>query len=54
MKTHPDRGGSPAAFQQVSIAYTLLTKKLKEQNNNHSHNDLRDTSRDYYQQQMKF
>jgi len=52
MKTHPDRGGSPAAFQQVSIAYTLLTKKLKEQNNNHSHNDLRDHSRDYSQQQM--
>ena len=26
MKTHPDRGGSATAFQQVSIAYTLLTK----------------------------
>jgi curved DNA-binding protein CbpA len=52
MKSHPDRGGSALAFQQVSIAYTLLTKKLKEQNNNHSHNDLRDHSRDYSQQQM--
>ena len=52
MKSHPDRGGSATAFQQVSIAYTLLTKKLKEQNNNHSHNDLRDQSRDYSQQQM--
>ena len=30
MKTHPDRGGTPQAFQQVSIAYTILTKKLKE------------------------
>merc|ERR1712166_94916 len=30
MKTHPDRGGTPQLFQQVSIAYTLLTKKLKE------------------------
>ena len=28
MKTHPDRGGTPAQFQQVSIAYTLLKKKL--------------------------
>ena len=52
MKSHPDRGGSPSAFQQVSIAYTLLTKKLKEQSNNHSHNDLRDHSRDYSKQQM--
>ena len=52
MKTHPDRGGSATAFQQVSIAYTLLTKKLKEQKIIHSHNDLRDQSRDYSQQQM--
>ena len=24
MKTHPDRGGSAAEFQKVSIAYTVL------------------------------
>ena len=51
MKAHPDRGGSPQAFQQVSIAFTILQKKLKEQNNNHSHNELRDSSKDYYSQQ---
>ena len=52
MKTHPDRGGTRDKFQQVSIAYTLLTKKLKEENNNHSHNDLRDQSKEYSQEQM--
>ena len=31
MKAHPDRGGSAQAFQQVSIAYTVLQNKLKEQ-----------------------
>ena len=30
MKTHPDRGGSRDSFQKVSIAYAVLTKKLKE------------------------
>ena len=47
MKTHPDRGGSQDAFQKVSIAYTLLQKKLKESQNNHSHNELRDSSKQY-------
>ena len=28
---HPDRGGSKDEFQKVSIAYTVLKKKLKEQ-----------------------
>ena len=51
MKAHPDRGGTPQAFQQISIAFTLLQKKLKERENNHSHNELRDTARDYYTQQ---
>jgi len=52
MKYHPDRGGTPQAFQQISIAFTLLQKKLKERENNHSHNELRDTARDYYTQQL--
>lgn len=47
MKTHPDRGGSRDSFQKVSIAYAVLTKKLKENQNSHSHNDLREMSRDY-------
>ena len=51
MKAHPDRGGSAQAFQLVSIAFTLLQNKLKERENNHSHNDLRDNSKSYYTQQ---
>ena len=51
-KTHPDRGGSKKDFQKVSIAYTLLKRKLKESQNNHSHNDLRDMSREYAKDQM--
>ena len=51
MKTHPDRGGTQAKLQLVSIAYTLLTKKLKEKDNSHSHQDLRNMSREYTQQQ---
>ena len=53
MKAHPDRGGSPQAFQQVSIAYTLLTNKLKEQNNNHDHHELRDGSKQYVNNQSR-
>ena len=52
MKTHPDRGGTPAQFQQVSIAYTLLTKKLKERDNNHSHHELREGAREYVAGQL--
>jgi len=49
--THPDRGGSQLEFQQVSIAYTLLLKKLKDKENNHKHNDLRDHSNSYMNNQ---
>ena len=52
MKSHPDRGGTPQEFQKVSIAYTILTKKLKESHNNHSHNDLRQGAKDYVQNQL--
>ena len=52
MKTHPDRGGTPAQFQQVSIAYTLLKKKLKEEKILLTHNDLREGARDYIQTQL--
>ena len=48
---HPDRGGSPVEFQKISIAYTLLLKKLSDQNNNHLHNDLRDNSQSYMSNQ---
>jgi len=45
--SHPDRGGSPVEFQKISIAYTLLLKKLSDKNNNHLHNDLRNNSQSY-------
>jgi len=51
MKTHPDRGGSAEEFQKVSIAYTLLLKKINDMKNNHGHNDLRDNSKNYMQGQ---
>jgi curved DNA-binding protein CbpA len=52
MKAHPDRGGSPQAFQQVSIAFSLLQKKLKEKENSHSHNELRGNAKDFFSQQL--
>jgi curved DNA-binding protein CbpA len=51
MKTHPDRGGTPQAFQQVSIAYTVLMKKLKERDSLKTHEDLRQGSKDFVQTQ---
>ena len=51
MKTHPDRGGSSEEFQKVSIAYTLLLKKINDMKNNHSHNDLREHSKNYMREQ---
>ena len=52
MKTHPDRGGTPEAFQQVSIAYTVLLKKVKDMKNNHSHHELRDNAKQYMGEQQ--
>jgi|TARA_B110000208_G_C11690823_1_gene402202 curved DNA-binding protein CbpA len=52
MKAHPDRGGTAAEFQKVSIAYTLLTNKLKESQNNHSHNDMRSGSGQFMKDQQ--
>ena len=51
MKTHPDRGGTPQAFQQVSIAYTVLTNKLKEKEDEKSHQELRSSAQDFFQTQ---
>lgn len=47
MKCHPDRGGSPEKFQQLSIAYALLTDKLKNKENSHLHDELRDSSKQF-------
>ena len=51
MKVHPDRGGSKDEFQKVSIAYTVLKKKLKEGGESHSHNELRDNAKSFMNSQ---
>ena len=53
MKAHPDRGGTAQKFQQVSIAFTVLQNKLKERENNHMHNDLRDGAKEYVNNQSR-
>jgi curved DNA-binding protein CbpA len=47
MKTHPDRGGTPQQFQQVSIAYTVLTQKLKDRDSDKGHHELRSGAKEY-------
>jgi len=47
MKTHPDKGGNADDFQKVSIAYTVLLKKLNDIDNNHNHSDMKNQSRNY-------
>ncbi len=51
MIAHPDRGGSKNEFQKVSIAYTVLKKKLKEQGEIHHHNELRDNAKSFIKTQ---
>jgi curved DNA-binding protein CbpA len=51
MKAHPDRGGSKHEFQKVSIAYTVLKKKLKERGEIHHHNELRDNAQSFMKTQ---
>ena len=52
MKTHPDRGGSKDEFQKVTIAYTVLKKKLKEQGEIHHHHELRDNAKNFMSTQQ--
>ena len=51
MKAHPDRGGSKKEFQKVSIAYTVLKKKLKEQSEIHHHDELKSNAKSFIQSQ---
>ena len=46
-KYHPDKGGNTQMFQMISIAYTVLKKKLKDEKHDMSHNELRSEYRDY-------
>jgi curved DNA-binding protein CbpA len=47
MKTHPDKGGNKDVFQQVTIAYTLLLKKLKNRDSDRQHYELKSGHTDY-------
>jgi len=47
VKTHPDKGGDKSAFQQVTIAYTLLLKKLGEKDSDRQHYELKRGHEDY-------
>ena len=46
-KYHPDKGGSKQMFQMISIAYTVLKKKLKDEKQDLSHNELRKGYKEY-------
>jgi len=51
MKAHPDRGGSKDEFQKISIAYTVLKKKLSEVDNSHDHDQMKGGARGYMESQ---
>ena len=51
MKAHPDRGGSKDEFQKISIAYTVLKKKLSETENSHDHDQMKGGARGYMETQ---
>ena len=51
METHPDRGGSKEIFQRVTVSYKALMLKLKNDRESHEHNELRESSSDFLQQQ---
>jgi curved DNA-binding protein CbpA len=51
MKAHPDRGGSKDEFQKISIAYTVLKKKLTEVDNSHDHNQMKGGASNYMETQ---
>jgi len=52
LETHPDRGGSQEAFQRVTVSYKALMIKLKNEVNSHEHNELRDNSSQFREQQV--
>lgn len=52
LETHPDRGGTQEAFQRVTASYKALMIKLKNEENAHEHNELRDNSSQFREQQV--
>ena len=51
METHPDRGGTKEDFQRVTVSYKALMIKLNEEKESHEHNELRDNSSRYMNEQ---
>ena len=51
METHPDRGGTKEEFQKVTVSYKALMIKLRQQENSHEHNELRESSGDFMREQ---
>ena len=52
LESHPDRGGSQEEFQRVTVSYKALMIKLRNERNAHEHNELRDNSNDFREQQV--
>ena len=52
-KYHPDKGGDKQMFQMISIAYTVLKKKIQDSKQDLSHQELRNGSQDYIDNQEK-
>ena len=52
-KYHPDKGGDKTIFQMVSIAYTVLKKKIEDQRQDLSHQELRQGSQNYLDNQER-
>ena len=44
-------GGSKEEFQKVTVCYKALMIKLRERENNHEHNELRENSTDFMRNQ---
>ena len=53
METHPDRGGTQEDFQRVTVSYKALMIKLKNETESHEHNELRDNSSQFMNEQQQ-
>ena len=51
LKHHPDRGGDKDNFQKLTIAYTLLLNKIKDNNNNSDHSQMKAANKIYNENQ---
>jgi len=49
-KCHPDKGGNKDNFQKLTIAYTILLNKIKD-NNNSDHNQMKSANKTFSENQ---